>query len=124
MIDQYFRPIGTLTLMIVLAMLIAAAALRIWTDLQVSAVNAGHRLPVTWGRFAVPLSRKIRTIRLISSAATLWGALALGGAMYDYRNPTPSFVVTAIIVVMVLYVPSAVITAIHNRRYDGHALER
>ncbi|KQU02408.1 hypothetical protein ASG56_15560 [Rhodococcus sp. Leaf7] len=73
MIDQYFRPIGTLTLMIVLAMLIAAAALRIWTD-------------------------------------------ALG--------PTPSFVVTAIIVVMVLYVPSAVITAIHNRRYDGHALER
>ncbi|WP_156388412.1 MULTISPECIES: hypothetical protein [unclassified Rhodococcus (in: high G+C Gram-positive bacteria)] len=59
--------------MIVLAMLIAAAALRIWTD-------------------------------------------ALG--------PTPSFVVTAIIVVMVLYVPSAVITAIHNRRYDGHALER
>ncbi|MBM7415454.1 MULTISPECIES: hypothetical protein [Nocardiaceae] len=101
--------------------LVVAAALRIWTDLQVSAVNVGHRLPVTWGQFAVPLPRTLRWTRVLSSAAVLWGALALGSTVYDYRNPMPSVVMMIAIIVLALYAPSVVITTTHNRHHATRA---
>lgn len=112
------QPLRNLLSMLFLGLVVAALGAVLMTDatLRLARVNEGHRLPMTWGKFAVAPSKDVTQRRVGAQAVSAVGAWIVLDSMWDYRAATPSMVTGGMTLIAAVALPVIAVTSSHNRR--------
>ena len=105
-----------------LAVAVVGAVMMTDATLRLARINEGHRLPMTWGRFAIASPKDLTRRRVGAQAVSALGAAIVLTSTWDYRAATPPTVAGAMTLVAAIAIPVIVITSAHNRRLPDSGL--
>lgn len=103
-------------LVLILGILVAVAGVVLISraTIGLAEINANHRLPLTWGRFAVKPSGRNSAERVAGQGLAAIGAFLVVAGVWGH-SPKLSIVAGAATLVIAIAVPIVVITLRHNR---------
>lgn len=81
---------------------------------RLSSLNAGRRLPIVTGQYPVRPPARVAALRGVCAGLSVYGALVLAQELWSERPLLGPFL-GATLAVLVMVVPTLVVTVAHNR---------
>lgn len=100
--------------MLGVGLLVVAAGVNWLYAVRLSSLNAGRRLPIVTGQYPVTPPARVAALRGISAGLSVYGAVVLAQELW-YERPLLGPFLGATLTVLVMVLPTLVVTVAHNR---------
>ncbi|PVX59550.1 hypothetical protein C8E04_6117 [Rhodococcus globerulus] len=100
--------------MLGVGLLVIATGVNWLYAVRLSSLNAGRRLPIVTGQYPVRPPARVAALRAVCAGLSVYGALVLAQEFWSERPLLGPFLCAGL-AVLVMVVPTLVVTVVHNR---------